>query len=163
MAARADTDGLVVRSVPTAVKHAIDSVLRQVAGVVTDVAIEAEIEALADPGRLRQILRNLVVNAERYGGEEVAIDVAERDGEVAIRVCDSGTGLPRSEWDSIFEPYKRSHHREGQPASVGLGLTVSRILARRMGGDLSYRHEGGRSVFELTLRSAYRNLAAAPS
>ncbi len=161
VAARADTDGLVVRSVPTDVAHAIEAVLTQVAGVVTAVDVRDQVEALADPGRLRQILRNLVTNADRYGGEEVAIDVTGRDGEVVIRVRDNGAGLPRSEWDSIFEPYTRSHHREGQPASVGLGLTVSRILARRMGGDLTYRHQGGQSVFELTLRSAHVQLASA--
>lgn len=161
VAARADSDGLVVRSVPTDISHSVDSVLKQVSGVVTEVEVDAGLEALADPGRLRQILRNLVVNARRYGGAEVSIDVGERSGEVAIRVRDNGTGLPRSEWESIFEPYTRSHHREGQPASVGLGLTVSRILARRMGGDLSYRHEGGLSVFELTLRSSQGDLSAA--
>ncbi len=159
VAARADTNGLVVRSVPTDVNHAVASVLRQFAGVVTEVDAEGDVEALADPGRLRQILRNLVVNAERYGGEEVTIDVNDVAGQIAIRVRDNGTGLPRTEWDSIFEPYTRSHHREGQPASVGLGLTVSRILARRMGGDLTYRRERARSVFELTLRSACADLA----
>lgn len=160
VAARADTDSLVVRNVPTDVRRALDSVLRQVAGVVTEVDVESDIEALADPGRLRQILRNLVVNAGRYGGDEVTIGVIERCGQVAIRVSDDGSGLPPGEWESIFEPYTRSHHREGQPASVGLGLTVSRILARRMGGDLSYRHEGGKSVFELMLVSASLDVAA---
>lgn len=158
VAARADTDGLVVRNVPTDIGHSVASVLNQVTGVVNDVELENGVEALADPGRLRQILRNLVVNADRYGGDQVAIEVTERRGRVTLQVRDNGSGLPRDEWDAIFEPYTRSHHREGQPASVGLGLTVSRILARKMGGDLTYRHEGGSSVFELTLNSACADL-----
>jgi K+-sensing histidine kinase KdpD len=64
---------------------------------------------------------------------------------------DNGGGIPQGEWESIFDPYSRSHHRAGQPASVGLGLTVSRVLARRMGGDLTYRYDGRTSVFEMVL------------
>ena len=98
-----------------------------------------------------QVLRNLVANAARYGGSEVEVS-ATADGEcVVVQVRDNGSGIPPHEWESIFDPYTRSHHREGQPASVGLGPTVSRILARRMEGDLVYRYEGDQSVFELLL------------
>lgn len=70
---------------------------------------------------------------------------------MGLMVADNGVGLPNDEWETIFEPYYRSHQRPGQPDSVGIGLTVARQLARRMGGDLAYRVEGGHSLFELTL------------
>ena len=54
-------------------------------------------------------------------------------------------------WERIFEPYQRAHDRYGQPASVGIGLTISRYLARLMGGDLTYSYVDGWSTFEFTL------------
>jgi signal transduction histidine kinase len=59
--------------------------------------------------------------------------------------------LPESEWERIFEPYERAHDTPTQPASIGLGLTVSRQLARLMGGDLTYESDGSSSVFKLVL------------
>jgi signal transduction histidine kinase len=110
--------------------------------------------AFADAARVRQIMRNLVGNSVRYGGSSVEVRVECRDGEVSVQVRDDGAGLPRGEWEEIFEPYYSAHQRRGQPESVGLGLTVSRMLARRMNGDLTYRYERGQSVFELTLPAA---------
>ncbi len=110
-------------------------------------------QALADPARVRQVVRNLVANACRYGGDSVRISCA--DGSLAgLRVADNGTGIPRVERDGVFEPYRRAHTREGLTTSLGLGLTISRKLARLMGGDLTYRREDGESVFELSLPRA---------
>jgi signal transduction histidine kinase len=111
------------------------------------------VAAVADPARLRQVVRNLLTNALRYGGDRVRIDIGESADRVYVRVCDDGPGIPGDRWHSIFEPYERENGRDQQPASVGLGLAVSRQLARRMGGDLTYRHDG-ESVFELTLPRA---------
>jgi signal transduction histidine kinase len=105
----------------------------------------------ADPTRTRQIVRNLLTNALRYGGTEVVIEARSDDAVTVLSVRDDGVGLPQSEWTRIFEPYQRAHDRPTQPASIGLGLTVSRQLARAMGGDLTYRASETGSVFELTL------------
>jgi signal transduction histidine kinase len=152
VAARADTDSLVVKMEPVDLDAEIEAVLQQ----TPDVAVGRDVPAagvvvLADSGRLRQILRNLLTNAGRYGGPDVKVSVSERAAEALVSVIDNGSGIPESEWETIFDPYSRSHHREGQPASVGLGLTVSRLLARKMGGDLTYRYVDRRSVFELVL------------
>lgn len=155
VAARADADSLVVRLAPVDLEDEVNTVLRQVDGVRVSVETAgADVSALADAGRVRQILRNLVVNARRYGGPNVTISIADRGETTSVAVCDDGPGIPESEWERIFDPYSRSHHREGQPASVGLGLTVSRILARRMCGDLTYRYEDRTSIFELELATA---------
>jgi signal transduction histidine kinase len=71
-----------------------------------------------------------------------------------VEVIDDGDGIPEGDRDLIFEPYQRSPSRPGLTASVGLGLTVSRKLAALMEGSLEYRHEDGKSIFELSLTSA---------
>jgi signal transduction histidine kinase len=59
--------------------------------------------------------------------------------------------VPEDARGRIFEPYASAHGSDAPSGSIGLGLAVSRELARLMGGDLTYRYEDGRSVFELTL------------
>ena len=117
-------------------------------------AIEAKaagpVVAWADPLRLRQILRNLLSNAERYGGTNVEIEVEHLNRFVVVRVRDDGTGVPPEHREAIFEPYVRGGGDSALPGSLGLGLAVSRRLARLMGGDLTYRWDGS-SIFELTL------------
>ncbi|NOY54693.1 MAG: PAS domain S-box protein [Actinobacteria bacterium] len=107
-------------------------------------------ETWADPARLRQVIRNLITNAVRYGGRHIDVSTAVEDGFVALHVSDDGPGISPGLEEQIFEPYARDHEPGSQPNSVGLGLTVSRHLARLMGGDLVYSG-GGRSTFTLTL------------
>ena len=104
---------------------------------------------MADPGRVRQIIRNLIVNAQRYGGSSIRIVVREDEWMAKIEVRDDGRMLPNDQWESIFSRYYRSQQSPGVTASVGLGLTVSRELARAMGGDLSYHHDG-EAVFTIS-------------
>ena len=102
----------------------------------------------ADPGRVRQILRNLVSNALRYGGEKVVIRVVE-DGTPRVQVLDNGRGISAQDRQRIFESYQKAHDAPGVAGSVGLGLAISRTLARLMDGDLTYEYEDGHSIFEL--------------
>lgn len=106
-------------------------------------------EAWADPLRVRQIVRNLLSNAGRYGGPEVHAYAREDEQWAILDISDDGSGLAKPKWESIFDPYESAH--PDQSLSVGLGLTVARRLARLMGGDLIYLEEKGRSVFRLTL------------
>ncbi len=110
-----------------------------------------EVAAWADPARARQIIRNLLTNAVRYGGESIRVRSARHNGKVLVSVMDDGPGIPEEQREAIFEPYHRAHRLGTQPESVGLGLTVSRQLARLMAGDLTYRFDGDRSIFELVL------------
>jgi len=107
----------------------------------------------ADPSRTRQIIRNLLTNAIRYGGEEVNIEADTAGPITTLTVRDNGRGLPRADWERIFEPYERAHDRPTQPSSIGLGLTVSRQLARLMGGDVAYHSDGSGSIFQLIVPS----------
>jgi signal transduction histidine kinase len=107
-------------------------------------------EAWADPGRVRQIVRNLITNAIRYGGDSIAVRIGGSASAV-LEVVDDGPGVPEDSVVTVFEPYQRAHNRPTQPSSVGLGLTLSRRLAHLMGGDLEYAPRDGLCVFRLTL------------
>ena len=107
--------------------------------------------AWADPARVRQILRNLLSNAIRYGGNEVRIELGVIGGRALVEVCDNGPGIEERDHGLIFEAYHRAHDRRGQPAAVGLGLTVSKRLAELMDGDLTYFRRDDWSVFSLSL------------
>jgi len=107
--------------------------------------------AYCDPQRVRQIVRNLLENARRYGGEQIRVEV-DADGEaVHVRICDDGLGVPEEMREEMFAAYKSAHAAGTQPDSVGIGLTVSRRLARMMGGDIVYRREDGWTVFDVTI------------
>lgn len=110
-------------------------------------------EVRGDPARIRQILRNLLTNAERYGGQEVRVRISGDEETVVVAVTDNGPGIPVEQWESVFEPYQRAHTSGEQPEAVGIGLAISRQLAERMGGTLDYRYENGLSIFSLTLRA----------
>ncbi len=112
-----------------------------------------DVRALGDPDRIRQVIRNLINNASHYGGHSIAVRLLE--GETArLLVCDDGRGIPDEDRERVFQPYQRAHDARGTAGSLGLGLSISRQLARLMGGDLIYRFEDNESVFELILPKA---------
>lgn len=160
VATRLDTDELAFSIGRVSLARQVEaatSALLLPAGKLYEISVPEEIEVVADAGRVRQILRNLISNAYRYGGSRIGIDTAVVDSSVTLTVSDDGDGIPREEWELVFDSYYRSHHTSGQPDSVGLGLTVSRQLARRMGGELVYQRVGGESRFVLTLPRADRS------
>ncbi len=116
--------------------------------------------AFADPQRVRQILRNLLTNARRYGGPKIRIDFAEGAGWTEVVVADNGDGVPAHLRETIFQPYESAHEPTTQIRSVGLGLYISRTLARAMGGDLEYVYDGEWSHFRLRLPIATQTACA---
>jgi signal transduction histidine kinase len=104
----------------------------------------------ADPTRLRQIVRNLITNAIRYGGEEITVAISATGPKATIDVRDSGGPIPDSRVETMFDPFDHSDSGGRTPNSVGLGLAVARSLAQIMNGDLTYDYDGW-SVFHLEL------------
>jgi PAS domain S-box-containing protein len=134
----------------------IDEIRRVLDGVDEDIRLEigeGETTVVADPRRTRQILRNLVSNAIRYGGDEIVARVGRSGGSVEIMICDSGEPLDPDEAQRIFESYERGSGLL-DAKSVGLGLSVARKLAGLMNGYLEYRHDGKYSSFIVTLPAA---------
>jgi two-component system, chemotaxis family, sensor kinase Cph1 len=114
---------------------------------------------LGDDEKLRQILLNLLTNALKFTppGGRVDVSCEEAGGEVRIHVADTGRGIRPEELKSIFEPFVQvdRHVTPANDQGVGLGLAISRELARRMGGNLGAVSEMGvGSTFTLTLPAA---------
>jgi signal transduction histidine kinase len=116
----------------------------------------------ADPEKLRQILLNLLTNAVKFTDARAGVPgrvalVCEDDvagGMVRVRVTDTGRGIPADQLGRIFEPFVQvdRHRTQGSQQGVGLGLAMSRDLARGMGGDLTVESTPGvGSTFTLTL------------
>src|SRR5690606_33097828 len=114
----------------------------------------------ADPSRVRQILGNLVSNAVKYtpAGGRITLRVTARDsgprGEegrwIAVDVTDTGPGIPASEQEEIFREFTRLE--PDGTTGAGLGLSISRRLARAMAGDVTAHSAPGRgSTFTLWL------------
>jgi signal transduction histidine kinase len=111
-------------------------------------------KAWGDPARVRQVLRNLLVNALRYGGEHIRITATADGPVVRVEVSDDGDGVPAGHELRIFDAYEQAQDGSQQPGSMGLGLGISRDLTRLMGGDLTYRRPDTETIFELTLPAA---------
>jgi len=112
----------------------------------------------ADREKVQQILLNLLGNAIKFTGKGGRIDVSARGnaGGVEITVTDSGVGISDDDLIRVFEPFVQVDSRFTRPhEGVGLGLAISRDLARGMGGDLRAESEVGvGSTFTLTLPRA---------
>jgi signal transduction histidine kinase len=105
----------------------------------------------ADRISVEQILFNLVDNATRYGGEKISLTAALAKGALVISVGDEGPGVAPEVERKLFEPLRKSAAEAADGAQgIGLGLALSRRLARAMGGELRYR-KGKGATFELTL------------
>jgi signal transduction histidine kinase len=115
--------------------------------------VEGEATATADGRRVRQVIRNLVTNAQKHGGDRISISAEPGDRGARIVVADNGPGVPGELLDRLFQPFTTGAPIGGVPA-IGLGLMVSYQLALLMGGDLSYVYQGGWSSFTLTLPAA---------
>ena len=149
-AAKAESGTLTVVSVPVDLRANAAQVLETLNREQPIELVGPSVRVAGDPGRVRQILRNLISNAIRYGGERIRV-VAVSDENPRIQVRDDGAGIPVEERELVFDPYQRANDAPELSASMGLGLTISRSLARLMGGDLTYAYEDGESVFELLL------------
>jgi EAL domain-containing protein (putative c-di-GMP-specific phosphodiesterase class I)/signal transduction histidine kinase len=150
--ARANVGDLTVR--PQAIS--VGDLLEQVAMSLGPLKkghlnISGEGTAWADPMRLRQVVRNLLINAFRHGGDRIELRVWSGEDAVQIQVADNGPAIPPSLRLRMFEPYQHGITDPGSLPSIGLGLTVARTLIQLMNGDVSYSYHEGESSFTVTL------------
>ncbi len=111
---------------------------------------------IADARGVQQILLNIGVNAIKYSpaGTAISFQVERVSGRVRFSIRDRGPGIPPEQIERIFEPFVRLDGigGDGRRHGVGLGLAISRDLARGMGGDLTVQSElGVGSTFTITL------------
>jgi signal transduction histidine kinase len=154
VAARADIGTLAISPERVDVVQAITELTRSdpAADRAHPVAVSSTREFVwADPVRFQQVVRNLISNARRYGGDHIEVDVERNADVVTVTVVDDGPGVPDNREQAIFEAYERGHAEATQPGSVGLGLAVSRELARMMGGDVTFERRDSKTRFAFTV------------
>jgi protein-histidine pros-kinase len=115
-------------------------------------SVPRDLSVRFDPGRLEQVVTNLLVNAYRYGGTAIVIEARAEENKVILSVMDDGPGVAPDFVPELFEPFTR-----GKQANVvrgsGIGLALCRRVVRSMNGDIWYeaRTPQGAS-FRISLR-----------
>ena len=108
-----------------------------------------------DERLLRRAVRNLIENAQRYGSGAIDIVLTTEVGDVEVRVCDRGPGVPHPLRERIFEPFYRLPGHAETAGGVGLGLSLVKQIAERHRGSVRCEpREGGGSCFVLSLPAA---------
>ena len=161
---------LVVEEIPFNLGRTVGESLRALAlrahgkglELVCDIGPEVPMSLLGDPGRLRQIITNLVGNAIKFTEQgEVVLRVrvdadAAGEGKVQFNVSDTGMGIPESKLASIFEAFSQEDSSiTRRYGGTGLGLSISARLVEALGGQMSVESELGRgSQFNFSIRLA---------
>ena len=115
---------------------------------------------LADPEKMQQIVLNLLSNAVKFTetGGSITVSATPQGGCIEISVKDTGVGIAEEKIDKVFDPFVQAGRQLNQPAQgVGLGLAISRDLARAMNGEICLESAVGKgSTFTLSLPRAPR-------
>lgn len=123
-------------------------------GKEVKVSVDGSAVVRADPAAIDHVVSNLLVNAYRYGGNNIAVE-AKRDGDsMTFSVTDDGDGVPNDLADRLFEPFTRGKASSAVGGS-GLGLALVKSLVEASGGEISYTTPpGGGASFEVRLSAA---------
>ena len=118
----------------------------------------SEVFVWTDPVRAQQILTNLISNAVKFSaeGEDVALGCEPQSDRVRLYVSDHGSGIPEDARERIFQRFGQASNQEhSRVPGSGLGLSICKALASRLGGDIGFRSEPGKgSVFWVELPRA---------
>lgn len=163
--AKIESGRIDLRMSPVSVQAVIDSVHPMIEPQLVSRQLRLEIASVdpalllhGDRDRVEQILLNLLSNAAKFSdaGSSIGIATSAMPDRISVHVRDSGVGIPYDKLDAIFEPFVQAiPSPDGTPRGTGLGLTISRQLARAMGGNLTVESvvEHG-STFTLSLPRA---------
>ncbi len=120
------------------------------------VSLPDGVRVLADRRRVQQVMRNLMENARKYGGDQIMIEGFVMGDQYLVIISDNGPGVPDEETRKVFENFEQLSKGDAREASgIGLGLPIARRLARAMGGDVWYERRfptGARFCYSLPLR-----------
>ena len=141
-------------SIERLIQHSLPALRRRAdqAGLPLNVSLAenaAGVFCQTDPIAVGQVLINLVDNACKYGGTRIDLTARNNQGFVEISVSDRGPGLAPDRVKQLFQPFGKA--KTDTVPGIGLGLFVSRQLARDLGGDLEYRPLQPGSMFVLKL------------
>lgn len=126
-------------------------------GAEATVSIPQGVRVNADGKRVQQVVRNLLENARKYGGDQVLVEATNHGDQYVIVVSDNGPGVPDGSTNTIFEHFEQVSKGDSRSSTgFGLGLPIARSLARAMGGDVWYERRfptGSRFCFSLPANS----------
>jgi two-component system, cell cycle sensor histidine kinase PleC len=133
------------------------------------VALEADVPrgltVRVDARALRQILLNLLSNAVKFtpeGGKIAIVVMVDSEGALAVRVSDTGVGIPADALERVFKPFERAHHDTERPIEgTGLGLSIARRLAALHGGTIVLESRIGTGTVATLVLPASRIIAGA--
>ncbi len=112
-----------------------------------EVNLDPAVSVIGDSLRIRQVVRNLVSNARRYGGDNRSVRSEVHGDQLILKVMDDGPGITPEARARLFEPFNSGT----ASGSIGLGLAISRDLARAMGGELRVDDAAEYTTFEFLL------------
>ena len=122
-------------------------------GVELDWQGQAEqAQVSGDPRLLRRLLRNLLENGQRHGGQGISLNMSIHGNELIMEVADRGPGAPVDEREKIFEPFYRTSQASEHHGGVGLGLSLVRTITTQHGGTVQcLARSGGGARFVVRL------------
>jgi signal transduction histidine kinase len=119
------------------------------------VSLPDGVRVFADRRRVHQVIRNVMENARKYGGDQILVEGFVLGDQYLIIVSDNGPGVPDKETQKVFEDFEQLSKGDARDSSgMGLGLPIARRLARAMGGDVWYERRfptGARFCYSLPL------------
>jgi signal transduction histidine kinase len=120
------------------------------------VSLPDGVRVKADRRRVQQVIRNLMENARKYGGDQVMVEGFVMGDQYLIVISDNGPGVPDEETQRVFDNFEQVSKGDAREATgIGLGLPIARRLARAMGGEVWYERRfptGARFCYSLPLR-----------
>lgn len=133
-------------------RHEQEAKMRRVA-IRTHVDDMAD-QITADPGRIEQVVENLVANAIRHAPPEGTVEMSAttQGASILVTVADTGAGIPPEHLPYVFDRfYKVDDARANCSEGSGLGLSISKAIVESHGGTMTVASEPGRTVFAFTL------------
>lgn len=125
-------------------------------GLLLNFAVpDHDVYAQYDPELLGRVIQNLIANALLYNpaGTHIRVELVEYDEEVCIEIADTGIGIPKELWATIFDPFVRGDQARTHTGGTGLGLAIALKNTEKMGGSLTLRSEGEESsIFTIHLK-----------
>ncbi len=132
--------------VETEMPETIDPLVRS--GSSIGISVEPGV-VRTDRLRFRQLLRNLLSNAKKYGGDNIRVEGRVEGRTYVCAVIDDGPGVPTEIEDRLFERFIHQGHQTATKDSVGLGLSIVHALTQGMGGSISYDRIDGETHFTI--------------
>lgn len=154
--ARAEAGDWSLSIEPSDLAEVVDGVVEAVRPLADHAGVDIVIggsapKVLGDDSAIARIVRNLLDNAIRHAVSRVTVDIDGNPDRVLLRVADDGSGFDQAFVDRAFEPFTREDHARAG-AGTGLGLTIVRILADAIGGDVRIVSSESGAVVEVALR-----------